>query len=130
MTKRSKFVITSILLSFGFVGIQLLENQHRFIGIGALTLITIILFVWSLKEGLGRNSTLLVLFLPALFTLGVGLFWFLLPATIFARLPVFLMYGIGIYSMCLTANIFTVSAIRTIALARAAKGVGFVLTLF
>jgi len=71
----------------------------------------------------------LVLLLPALFTAGVGIFWFLLPASIFARLPVVIFYAGGIYILCLTNNIFTVSAIRTIALLRAARGVGFVLTL-
>lgn len=73
--------------------------------------------------------TLLSLILPVLFTLGVGLFWFLLPANIYARLPVVILYGVGLYVLFLTENIFSVSAIRTIALLRAARGVGFVLTL-
>lgn len=38
-------------------------------------------------------------------------------------------YGIGIYILLLTLNIYSVSATRTIALLRAARGVGFVLTL-
>lgn len=129
MTKRQKFVFTSAVLSLGFIGINFLDNSYRFLVIGILTLITLLLFVWSLWEGLGLNSTLLALVLPCLFTLGVGLFWFLLPAVIFARIPVVILFGLGIYALCLTANIFTVSAIRTIALVRAARGVGFVLTL-
>ncbi len=129
MSKRKRFTITSLILSLGFLGINLLDFQFRFIAIGVLTLATLILFIWSLWEGLGKNATLLTLILPPMFTLGVGLFWFLLPSTIIARLPVVLVYGLGIYSLCLTTNIFTVSAIRTIALARAARGVGFVLTL-
>lgn len=129
MNKRQKFVATSIILSLGFVAINFLDNQYRFLIIGALTAVTIILFVWSLIEGLDLDATLLTLILPCLFTLGVGLFWFLLPSNVFARLPIFILYGGGIYALCLTSNIFTVSALRTIALARAAKGVGFVLTL-
>jgi hypothetical protein len=73
--------------------------------------------------------TLLTLALPTIFTLGVGTFWFLLPANIFARIPIVMFYGIGIYILCLTMNIFIVSAIRTIALLRAARGVEFVLSL-
>ena len=38
-------------------------------------------------------------------------------------------FGVGMYALLLTANIFSVSTIRTIALVRAARGVGFVLTL-
>ena len=129
MSKRARFIVTSVILSLGFLGVQFLPSQYRFIRIGCLGLITILLFIWSLKEGLGGNSTLLTLILPFFFTVGVGLFWFLLPVNIFARIPIFALYGFGIYALCLTANIYTVSAIRTIALLRAAKGVGFVLTL-
>jgi hypothetical protein len=129
MSKRRRFVITSTILCLGFVAIQFLNDQNRFWAIGVLGLATIILFMWSLFEGLGRNMTLLTLILPTIFTLGVGTFWFLLPANIFARIPIVMFYGIGIYVLCLTMNIFTVSAIRTIALLRAARGVGFVLSL-
>jgi len=38
-------------------------------------------------------------------------------------------FSAGIYALCLTSNIYTVAAIRTIALLRAARGVGFALTL-
>ncbi len=129
MSKRKRFIVTSILLSLGFIGIGALDNEFRFLAIGALTAFAIMLFTWSLKEGLGRNMTLLTLILPTLFTAGVGIFWFLLPSNVFARIPVVIFYGLGIYVLCLTSNIFTVSAIRTIALLRAARGVGFVLTL-
>jgi hypothetical protein len=113
----------------GFVAIQFLTDQNRFWAIGVLGLATIILFSWCFFEGLGKNMTLLTLALPTIFTLGVGTFWFLLPANIFARIPIVMFYGIGIYILCLTMNIFIVSAIRTIALLRAARGVEFVLSL-
>jgi hypothetical protein len=118
-----------LALSLGFVGIQFLDNEYKLLAIGGLGLITALLFTWSLFEGLGLNMTLLALIVPVLFTLGVGMFWFLLPVNIFARIPIVILYGVGIYSLCLTSNIYTVAAIRTIALLRAAKGVGFVLTL-
>jgi hypothetical protein len=129
MSKRKRFLITSFLLSLGFIGIQFLDNTYRFWAIGGLSLLSVLLFAWSLKEGLGKNMTLLTLILPAFFTAGVGVFWFLLPASIFTRLPIVLFYGFGIYVLCLTANIYTVAAIRTIGLLRAAHGVGFILTL-
>lgn len=129
ISKRRRFVISSVILSLGFVGIQFLSDQNRFWLIGFLSAMTVILFIWSLWEGLGLNMTLLSLILPTVFTLGVGLFWFLLPASIFARIPIVIFYGIGLYILELTMNIYTVSAIRTIALLRAARGVGFVLTL-
>src|SRR3989344_3259385 len=129
MSKRKKFLITSGILSLGFFLLQFLKDQNKFIAVGFLAVLTLILFYWSLKEGLGRNMTLLTLILPFLFTLGVGAFWFLLPVNVFTRIPIVALYLAGIYVLCLTANIYTVAAIRTIALLRAARGVGFVLTL-
>ncbi len=129
MTKRQTFILVSLILSLGFFGINLLEDNYRLFIIGSLTLATLGLFSWSLREGLGFNATLLTLILPTFFTLGVGMFWFLLPTSIFARLPIVFLYGLGIYALLLTSNIYTVSAVRTIALARAARGVGFVLSL-
>ena len=122
-------MITSVVLSLGFLGIQFLTDQNRFLAIGILGVLTAALFTWSLIEGLGRNMTLLTLILPMFFTLGVGIFWFLLPGSIFARIPIVIFYGVGIYVLSLTANIYSVAVIRTIALLRAARGVGFVLTL-
>jgi len=130
MSKRHKFVITSLVLSLGFLGITLLDNEYRIGGIFGLSLISILLFVWTLKEGLGKNAALITLVLPPLFTLGVGLFWFLLPSTLYARLPVIVLYGVGMYVTALSANVMSVSVYKKIALARAAKGVSFVLTLF
>jgi hypothetical protein len=129
MTKRARFVASSIILALGFIGINFIDEGLRFYAIGGLCASTLILFVWSLREGLKFDATILALVLPILFTLGVGLFWFLIPTTIFARIPVILFYTLGVYSLALTANIYTVSTIRTIALVRAARGVGFVLTL-
>lgn len=130
MSKRTKFITTSLLLSLGFFGLSLIPDTYRYGGIASLSLLSCVLFCWSLKEGLGRNATLLALILPVFYTLGVGLFWFLLPSTLLATLPVIIMYGVGVYVLVSTYNIFVVSTFKKIALSRAANGVGFVLTLF
>jgi hypothetical protein len=130
MSKRKRFVITSLVLAIGFFILQFIDVQnYKFIGIGILGFLTLLLFIWSLREGLGRNPTLLVLILPFAFTISVGFFWFLLPTSWLSRIPVIIVFGIGIYALSLTSNIYTVAAIRTIALFRAARGVGFLLTL-
>lgn len=129
MNKRIKFVLTSLILSAGFIIIQFIDGSFKFSAIGILVVLTPPLFYWSLKEGLGKNMSLLTLILPVLFTFGVGVFWFLLPGSLYARIPIVLFFAVGIYVLCLTMNIYTVSTIRTIALLRAARGVGFVLSL-
>ena len=130
MSKRTKFIITSSLLSLGFFSLGFISNQFRYPGIFILSLVTIVLFSWSLWETLGKNATILSLLLPPMYTLGVGLFWFLLPSSIFATFPVIVLYGVGVYVLVSTYNIFNVSTFKKIALSRAANGVGFVLTLF
>lgn len=129
MTKRQKFVISAILLAFGFFLTQFVDLSFKYQAIVGLSFVCVLLSAWSLSGGLGKNATLLVLVLPAFFTAGIGLFYFLLPATIITRIPILVLYAIGIYALLLTANIYTVSTARTIALLRAAHAVGFLLTL-
>lgn len=133
MTKRQKYVLTSLILAFGFFLIQFVEFSYRYFAISALTISSLLLSGWALRDGLGKNATLLTLVLPTLFTIGVGLFYFLLQTTgmhaILTRIPVLIIYALGIYALLLTSNIYTVATIRTIQLLRAAHAVGFLLTL-
>ena len=129
MSKRLRFIISSFFLSAGFIWIQFIDDSTKFLAIAILVFLTGIFSFWSFYEGLAKNMTLLSLFLPMLFTLGVGIFWFLLPVNIYTRIPIVIFYGFGIYTLSSTMNIYTVSSQKTIALLRAAHGVGFVLTL-
>lgn len=129
ISKRLRFVISSLVLSAGFVWIQFIDDSFKFVAIAILVILTGISSVWSFYEGLGKNMTLLSLVLPMLFTLGVGIFWFLLPSSIYTQIPIVIFYGLGLYVLSTTMNIYTVSSQKTIALLRAARGVGFVLTL-
>lgn len=129
MTKRQKFVLSSLFLALGFFLVQLVGTAISYQLIATLTLFSLVLSIWSLQEGLGKDARLLTLILPSFFTAGVGLFYFLLPQTILLRVPILLLYGVGIYALFLTANIYTVATARTIALLRAAHAVGFLLTL-
>ncbi|MDO8503408.1 MAG: hypothetical protein Q7S60_01830 [bacterium] len=129
MTKRQKFVLSSGVLALGFFLVQFVDYSFRYPFITGLTLMSIALSLWSLWGGVGKDATSLTLVLPALFTAGVGLFYFLLPGTLVAGIPVLILYAIGIYALLLTSNIYAVAAARTIALLRAAHAVGFLLTL-
>jgi len=129
LTKRQRFVITSVFLILGFSSMFYIDERYRITAIFVNAFLTIFLFYWSLRESIRLDMTLMSLVLPFFFTIGVGLFWFLLPSSILVSAAILLIYAICIYALCLTANIYTVSAIRTIALLRAARVVGFVLTL-
>jgi len=129
MTKRQKFIITSFLLAVGLIFVQFAEVSYRYLAISALTLTTAGLTFWSLKEALAGIRWVTAIILPSLFTAGVGFFYFLLPSTWYSWLPVAVLFALGMYALLLTENIFSVAAIRTIQLFRAASAVGFLLTL-
>lgn len=122
-------VLTAILLSAGMVGVQAAPLEWKYILVALVSLATWVLSGWALSEGLSGIEWLTVLLPPVLFTASVGLFYVLLPEAWWARLLIIVLYGIGQYALLLTANIFSVAAIRTIALFRSASAVGFVLTL-
>jgi hypothetical protein len=129
VNKRQKFILSSVVLSIGLMFVQLAVFEWRYLAITLLSLLAAGFTLWSLREALGGIRYLTAIILPALFTAGVGLFYFLLPNTWLAVLPIALLYGFGFYALLLTENIFSVSAIRTIQLFRAAQAVGFLLTL-
>ena len=77
MSKRKRFIITSTVLALGFVWHRILPpDSLKFYGIGLLSLITALLFIWSLREGLAFNFSLTILVLPVLLTLGWAFFGF------------------------------------------------------
>lgn len=129
ISKRLRYLISSFTLLLGFISIQFLDESFKFPAIAILVLFTGLISAWCFYEGLGKDMTLTSIVLPMLFTLGVGIFWFLLPVSLYTRIPIIIFFTVGIYVLLSTMNIYTVSSSKTIALLRAARGVGFVLTL-
>lgn len=129
LTKRQQFVLVTSLLTIGLLLIQLTIGESRYPLVFVLSLTAAGLSALVFRQELAGIEWLTILSLPTLFTTAVALFYFLLPVRWLTRLPVALLYGIGIYALLLTENIYTVAADRTIALLRAAHSVGFLLTL-
>lgn len=129
ISKRQKFVLATFLLTIGLIFTQLLKSDSRFWVVGSLGVLAYILSAWAEKEDLTGIEWLTLLILPTMYTLAVGFAYFLLPVRWITRLPVVLLYAIGMYALLLTENIYNVAAARTIQLLRAAHAVGFLLTL-
>ena len=131
MSKRKRFVVTSVCLTAGLLAIANLSSlATRYFGIGFLSLLAAVLTIWSLREGLDSLVEWLVVpILPFFFVLAVALFYFLLPPNLFTLVIVLTLFVFGMYVLLLTENIFSVASIRTIALFRAASSVAFLLTL-
>jgi hypothetical protein len=129
MRKRQKMVLAAVVLSAGFLAVSSSSLDLRYWLILGLSLATWLLTGWSLREGLSGWEWLTALLPSVLFTAAVALFYILLPESWLSRLAILLMFGLGQYALLLSGNIFSVAAIRTIALFRAASAVGFVMTL-
>ena len=129
MTKRRKFLLVSFLLSLGVFSAQLTQIDYRYQILTVLGFLAYGLSAWALFDDLKGIEWFSILALPTLYPISVGLFYFLLPERFLTRLFILSLFGVGMYALLLTANIFSVAAIRTIQLLRAAHAVGFLITL-
>lgn len=129
LTKRQQFVLVTLGLAIGLMLTQLVPSDWRFGMTAGLSVAAYILSAIALHEDLKGIEWVTLLLLPTLFTSAVALFYFLLPARWLTRVPVVVLYSVGMYALLLTENIYNVAADRTIALLRAAHSVGFLLTL-
>ena len=128
MTKRKKFVLVSSILTFGLIGLQFIPLDRRYEAIIFFSGIAVLLSVWSLYSDLTGISWFTAMILPALYPTSVGLFYFLLPVNVLFRTVLLSLFGLGMYALLLTENIYAVAANRTIQLVRAAHAVRFLLT--
>lgn len=129
LNKRQKIVITSVILSLGLLSTQIVPfylTQRFILGLAVLSYL---LSLWSLREGMNKLKAVILLILPTLFTLAVASYYFLLPVRWLTRIPVAALFGLAFYTLLLSQNVFNVSSIRTIPLYRVASTVVLVLTL-
>lgn len=129
ITKRQKFILMSGFLTLVLVATQTVPESLRLEAIGFLALSTLFLAIFALWGELSGIKYFLLTLLPVYFVTGSSLFYFLLPVRWLTRLPFALTFGISVYLLMLTSNIYNVAAIRTIALIRAAHAVGLLFSI-
>lgn len=123
MRRREKFVISAVLLSLGLFGLQYLSLEWRYLGILVFIIITYMASAWALKEDLQPHEWLTILPFPAVYAAAVALFYFLLPSNTVSQFTILLVFGVGMYALYLSSNIFSVAKGRTIQLLYAAHAV-------
>ncbi len=129
ITKRQKLLLMSFFLTVILVATQTVPESLRYQTMGILGLATAFLAIFSLWGELSGIKYLLLLLLPVYFVMGASLFYFLLPVRWLTRLPFAFLFGVSVYLLMLTSNIFNIAAIRTIALLRVAHAVGLLFSL-
>ncbi len=130
MRRREKFVISSIVLSFGLFLVQHTSLEIRYVAIALFTVFTYVISTWTLSDDLQPHERLTVVPFPALYASSVSLFYFLLPNSFFSQVVVLVLFAVGLYALFLTANIYSVAKGRTIQLLHAAYAVGSIFGVF
>lgn len=129
LTKRRKFVLVALLLSLGLFGIQAIKVESRYLAITLLAGVSYLLSAWSMWRDLRGVQWFSNLILPTMYPSAIALFYFLLPQAFLVRIGVNIVFAITMYALLLTSNIYAVASIRTIQLLRAARAIGFLLTI-
>ena len=129
MRRREKFVIVSILLSLGLFALQYVSFDWRYWAGAGFVILSYLASAWALAEDLQPHEWLTIVPQPALYAGAVGLFYFLLPTSLMSQLIILGIFGVGMYALYLTANIFSVAKGRTIQLLYAAHAIGLFFTL-
>lgn len=130
LSKREKFGLGVGFLTLIFLSIQLVSFSFRYPLVGVLLILTYLFSAWGFEEDLKGIEWLMLFILPVMFVASLSLFYFLLPVRWLTRLPVAVIFALGVYAILLVENIYNVAAERTIQLLRAAHSVGLLLTLF
>lgn len=129
LSKRQQFVLATLVMTVLLMGTQIFSGGLRVDVLFGLVITAYVLSAVVLRQDLSRWEYVTLLILPSFYTGAVFLFYFLLPERWLTRLPIALLYALGMYAILLTENIYNVAAERTIQLLRAAHSVGFLLTL-
>jgi hypothetical protein len=128
-SKRQKFIVSVIILSLGLFSAEYVLGKAAIPIVFILAILTSVFLYLGLKDDLEDNFNWQVFVLPFLYSFSIGLFYLLVPARLITRVGITSLYALGLYSLFLSQNIFTVSAIRTIALLSGARTVSLVLTI-
>lgn len=130
MRRRERFVVASIILSLGLFFVQLVDVEYRVWAVVALGFVSYLLSAWALFEDLQPFEWFTVLPFPVFYAISVGFFYFLLPTNFVSQMLVLTIFGVGMYALFLTSNIFSVAKGKAIQLIHAAHAIGLLFTLF
>lgn len=127
--KRQRLIAAVLTLSIGLFVSEYLLGKSGIFMVFFMSFLTDFLLFLALYDDLQDNFYPQIFIMPFLYSLAFGLFYFLVPVRFLTRVIMTSLYGVGLYSLFLSINIFTVSSIRTIALLSSARTVSFALGL-
>ncbi len=128
LSKRSKFVLSTVALTFGMLVSFLSGPGFGHQAVGVIAFFAALFTLFSLWGDLPRRKQVIIVLLPGIFfTIAAGFFYFVLPGRWATRLIMLAIFAFGFYATLLVQNIYTISVARTIKLLQAARTIGFLL---
>lgn len=129
LSKRGKFVLSTTALTLGLLFAFLLGPDFGNQSVVVLAILSCLFILFCLWGDLPKKKQISIILLPGfLFTLGVGLFYFVLPARWLTRIIMLSVFAFGFYATLLAQNIYVISVARSIKLLQAARTIGFLLS--
>lgn len=129
LDKRQRFILSIIVLTIGLFISEYFLGESSIIIVFILSLLTDVFLFISLKKDLHNDFSPQVFILPFLYSFSFGLFYFLVPSRLLTKIIMSSIYAIGLYSVFLSENIFTVSSVKTITLLSGARAVSSIITI-
>lgn len=133
LSKRQKIVITSIIITLGFILITQPVNVlfKRYYLVALIGFAAYLLTLISLWKGMTKSKSVLLFILPVFYVVAFLGFYFLFKYVRWlTRVPAAIFFGISFYWLILSQNILNVASDRAIPLYRAASTANFVYTIF
>ncbi|NCO88644.1 hypothetical protein AUK04_01445 [Candidatus Roizmanbacteria bacterium CG2_30_33_16] len=123
--KRIRVVVGTLFMS----GIMLIATFYFFdkawIFIPIFLLVTYVVTWLTISEGIRKVEWIMLFVIPLFFTISLYFFYFLFPVRWLTRFPFIILYGVSLYAILLTVNIFNVGVKTNLQLYRAAFSVNY-----
>ncbi len=123
--KRRRFIAATIVLSGVLMGSTFISFSDIIFVLPILLVLVYTATYFSILEGITGVEWLLLFLVPVYFTTAFYSFYYFLPQRWLTRLPFGILYGISLYAILLSQNIFNVGVEKSIQLARAAFSVNY-----
>lgn len=123
--KRIRLVLSSLLLTFAVLIATFFQIENAIYFIPLLIFLSYVCTIFTLSEDIENIGWFSFFFMPIMLTITFYLEYYLVPGRWLTRLPFIVMYGISIYAILLTSNIFNVGVEKSLQLYRAAFSVNY-----
>lgn len=123
--KRQRFIFATAILTLLFTGATFFGFEKVWIVAPVILVSVYFLMFIAILEGITRKEWITLFIHPMYFSLVFYLFYFFVPQRWLTRLPFILIYGISMYAISLSQNIFNVGVSKSLQLFRAAFSVNY-----